>query len=241
MVAAASHGLDAAALFRAPNNPYVADWVTRRRRVAMGETHLGAARRRFMCSPASCATAASRASVRSILHRRADPAVLRPADADEPDLRPHRPPARLPVHAVRVVREGDGFLLDLTEELVLPRDDRGRSTSTARRVVGALFERWIREHPANGCGWRAAGGRASSKPLARAHDAIISGAQPPASGGDRETPHESPAHRRGRDRRRPSRHKPAPAQAPAAVGKLERDDGTSRIRIAPCGQALCAP
>ncbi len=37
MVAAASHGLDAAALFRAPNNPYVADWVTRRRRVAMGE------------------------------------------------------------------------------------------------------------------------------------------------------------------------------------------------------------
>ena len=32
---------------------------------------------------------------------------------------------------------------------------------------------------------------------------------------------------------------PAPAQAPAAVGNWERDDGTSRIRIAPCGQALC--
>ncbi len=74
-----------------------------------------------------------------------------------------------PVHAVRVVREGDGFLLDLTEELVLPRDDRGRididgavAWSVRCSSAGSANIR------ANGCGWRAAGGRASSKPLARA-------------------------------------------------------------------------
>lgn len=148
MVAAASHGLDAAALFRAPNNPYVADWVTRRRRVAMGE--LISARRGAVHVLASVVRDGRHLGLLSDQYYIGGPILPffgRPTRMNPTFARI----ARLhdcPVHAVRVVREGDGFLLDLTEELVLPRDDRGRiDIDGAVGVVGALFERWIREHP----------------------------------------------------------------------------------------------
>ena len=149
MVAAASHGLDAAALFRAPNNRYVADWVLRRRRVAMGE--LISARRGSVHLLASVVEQGRHLGLLCDQYYIGGP--LRPLFG-----RPTRMNATFariarlhdcPVHAVRVIRAADGgFLLDLTEELVLPRDARGRIDPVgAVDVVARLLEAWITEHP----------------------------------------------------------------------------------------------
>jgi KDO2-lipid IV(A) lauroyltransferase len=149
MVAAAAHGLDAAALYRAPNNRWIARWVRGQRRVAMGEL------------VTSRAGAVNRLS--QILAENRHVGLL----ADQYFYDGIRAPffghdtlsnqmfARLarihdcPVHAVRVIRlPGDRFELELTGALDLPRDVSGRvDPAGAVVVMNALFERWVREHP----------------------------------------------------------------------------------------------
>lgn len=149
MVAAAAHGLEAAALYRAPNNRWIARWVLARRKIAMGEL--------IPTGPGAMHTLSER------LERGVHVGLLTDQyfhKGIEGPLFGHLTPtnpafarlARLhdcPVHAVRVIRlPGDRFRIELTEALDLPRDAAGRiDPAGAVLVMNRLFESWIREYP----------------------------------------------------------------------------------------------
>jgi len=149
MVAAARHGLAAAALFVRPRNRWIARMVMARRQSAMGElvmsgpgalhriarsleagTHLGLLVDQFF----------DRGPRISLFGQQteANPVFARLARQFE-----------CPVHTVRVVRlPGDRFRIELGEELDLPRDAGGRiDVPAAVQMVGTIIEGWVREHP----------------------------------------------------------------------------------------------
>jgi KDO2-lipid IV(A) lauroyltransferase len=149
MLAAASHGLEAAALYRAPNNRWIARWVLGRRRAAMGElipSRQGSVHR--------LSDALARGKHLGLLTDQYFYDGVRTPFFGHETLA-NQTFARLarlhdcPVHAVRVVRlPGDRFRLELTEALDLPRDASGRiDPAGAARVMNQVFEGWIREHP----------------------------------------------------------------------------------------------
>lgn len=149
MVAASAHGLNAAALYRAPNNKWVAKWVLERRKVAMGRLiaskrgsihalsnvlgqgeHLGILTDQYFWH-----------GVKSILFGRevlCNPVFARLARLHD-----------CPVFAVRVIRLEKGrFKVELTDELNLPRDMTGKvEVQGSVDLVNRLFEGWITEYP----------------------------------------------------------------------------------------------
>ncbi len=148
MVAAAQHGLNAAALYRAPNNKWVAAWVLKRRKLAMGR--LIASRRGSIHAMSNALEQSEHLGILTDQHfmggiesqlfgRRvlSNPAFARLARLHE-----------CPVHAVRVIRAQKGFKVELTPELNLPRGADGKiDVQGAVDMVNALFEQWITEHP----------------------------------------------------------------------------------------------
>lgn len=149
MVAAARHGLDAAALFANPRNRWIASMVMARRQSTMGElvasgpgalhrlaraleagSHLGLLVDQFH---------GRGPEVMLFGHRtKANPIFARLARQFE-----------CPVHTVRVVRlPGDRFRIELSEELDLPRDASGRiDVAGAAQMVATIIEGWVREQP----------------------------------------------------------------------------------------------
>jgi KDO2-lipid IV(A) lauroyltransferase len=148
-VAARMHGLDAASLYRTPNNRAIARDILAMRRDVMGElipagvsapirmmevldagVHLGmlvdqrfgrGPKVQFFGRPAT-----------------ANPLIARLARRFD-----------VPVHGARAIRlPGNRFRLELTEELVLPRDARGQvDVQGATQAINDVVEGWIREHP----------------------------------------------------------------------------------------------
>jgi len=149
MVAAAAHGLEAAALYRAPNNRWIAKWVLGQRRIAMGELIPS---RRGSVHQLSRVLAEGK-HLGLLTDQYFYDGVVAPFFGR--DTYTNQTFARLarlhdcPVHAIRVIRlPGDRFRIDLTEALELPRDAEGRvDPAGAVRVMNAVFEGWIREHP----------------------------------------------------------------------------------------------
>jgi KDO2-lipid IV(A) lauroyltransferase len=149
MVAAAAHGLKAAALYRAPNNRWIAKWVLDQRRVAMGE---------LIPSRRGSVHALSQALDRGLhLGMLTDQYFYNGVSIPffGHDTLTNQAFARLarihdcPVHAVRVVRRPGGrFLIELTPPLDLPRDAKGRvDPEGAARAMNDVYEAWIREYP----------------------------------------------------------------------------------------------
>lgn len=149
MVAAARHGLPAAALFNKPRNRWIARMVMARRSSTMGEL-----------VPAG-------SGVLHRLARRLDAGAHLGLLVDqfyqwgpkiklfghETDANPVF--ARLarqfdcPVHTVRVIRlPQDRFRIELGPALDLPRDAEGRiDIGGAVQMVGTIIEGWVREQP----------------------------------------------------------------------------------------------
>ncbi|MES2906353.1 MAG: lipid A biosynthesis lauroyl acyltransferase [Pseudomonadota bacterium] len=149
MVAANVHGLKAAALFRAPNNRWIAKWVLNRRKVAMGE--LIASRRGSIHALSNVIERGDHLGmlvdqhfwngVESTLFGRkilCNPAFARLARLHD-----------CPVYAVRVIRlPNERFRIELTPELQLPRDETGKiDIKGSIDFINCLFETWIAEHP----------------------------------------------------------------------------------------------
>jgi KDO2-lipid IV(A) lauroyltransferase len=148
-VAARQHGLPAAALYRTPNNRAIARDVLRMRRDVMGELipastaapirmmealdaglHLGMlVDQRFGRGP-RIRFFGREASANPLLAR-----LARRFDC--------------PVHGTRAIRlPGNRFRLELTEEIALPRDARGKvEVQAATQTINDIIEGWIREHP----------------------------------------------------------------------------------------------
>ena len=149
MVAAAAHGLKAAAVFRAPNNRWIARWVLARRKTAMGE--LIPSRRGAVHAMAAVLERGDHLGL--LVDQRFGrgirvPFFGRPALSNPTFARLARR-FDCPVHAVRVSRlPGDRFRIELSAALPLPRDAEGSlDVAGATAFVARWFEAWIREDP----------------------------------------------------------------------------------------------
>jgi KDO2-lipid IV(A) lauroyltransferase len=148
-VAAARHGLDAAALYRRPNNPFVARDILALRAGSMGELIPAG-----VMAPVRMMEALDRgAHVGMLVDQRfgRGPRVEflgRPA-ASNPLLARLARRFECPVHGARAIRlPGGRFRLEVTEEVKLPRDASGRvDVQAATALVNGIVASWVREHP----------------------------------------------------------------------------------------------
>ncbi|MGD0562098.1 MAG: lipid A biosynthesis lauroyl acyltransferase [Roseiarcus sp.] len=149
MVAAARHGLDAAALFTRPRNRWIARMVMARRQSVMGE--LVASGPGALHRLARALEAGSHVGLLVDQFHHHGPTITlfgHPTLANPIFARLARQ-FECPVHMVRVVRlPGDRFRIELGEELDLPRDAKGRiDIAASAQMVGTIIEGWVREHP----------------------------------------------------------------------------------------------
>ncbi len=148
-VAAHSHGLRAAVLYRTPNNRAVARLILDLRRDLMGELVPAG-----LAAPARLmAVLREGAAVGMLIDQRFGRGPLvdflgRPASANPllPELA-----RRLdcPVRGARAIRlPGGRFRLELTDPIPLPRDAEGRvDVAGATQAINDVVAAWVREHP----------------------------------------------------------------------------------------------
>ncbi|GAB4348353.1 MAG: lipid A biosynthesis lauroyl acyltransferase [Oricola sp.] len=148
-VCAATFGLNVTALFRPPNNPYIAKRLLAARRTAMG--HL-------VPSKAGAAWGLARTledggSVGMLVDQKFHRGVAgtffgRPVQTN-PLLPKLARQFDRPVHPARCVRlPGGRFRLELEEAIDLPRDEKGEVDVTATaQLLNDTVERWVREYP----------------------------------------------------------------------------------------------
>lgn len=148
-VCAATFGLNVTALFRPPNNPYIAKKLLSARRTAMG--HL-------VPSKAGAAWGLARTledggSVGMLVDQKFHRGVAgtffgRPVQTN-PLLPKLARQFDRPVHPARCVRlPGGRFRLELEEAMELPRDENGEIDVTATaQLLNDTVERWVREYP----------------------------------------------------------------------------------------------
>ena len=148
-VAAAAYDLPVTALFRAPNNPYIAKYIFSTRAESMGE---------LLASRAGAAFALARIlerggnigvlvdqkfqrGVRTTFFGRecnTSPLVAKLARQYDCDVYPARA-IRLP---------GNRYRLEIEEKLDLPRNEKGAVDVTATcQLLNDTVERWVRAHP----------------------------------------------------------------------------------------------
>ena len=148
-IAAARHGLQAAALYRRPNNSIVAHDILALRAGSMGELIPAG-----IAAPIRMMEALDRGlHVGMLVDQRfgRGPRVEflgRPA-ASNPLLARLARRFDCPVHGARAIRlPGGRFRLEVTEEIALPRDASGRvDIEAATALVNSIVAGWVREHP----------------------------------------------------------------------------------------------
>jgi Kdo2-lipid IVA lauroyltransferase/acyltransferase len=148
-VAAAAHGLDATALYRMPNNPYVAKAIMKLRSKTMGK--MVSSSRTGVLELARAVESGSHVGM--LIDQRLTKGVKVQFFGQEVTANPTI--ARLakhfdcPVHGVRIIRgEGVKFHISATEEIVLPRDETGKiDVQPAMQMLTTILEGWIREKP----------------------------------------------------------------------------------------------
>ncbi|QCI69004.1 lipid A biosynthesis lauroyl acyltransferase [Phreatobacter stygius] len=148
-VAAAAHGLDMTALYRMPNNRFVARAIQKIRGRTMGK---------MVASGGAGVLQLARELERDNhigmlidqhLARGVDVTFFgRPAKANPTAAKLARE-FDCPVHGARVIRlPNNRFRLEATEEIVLPRDAEGRiDVKASMQVMTDVVEAWVREHP----------------------------------------------------------------------------------------------
>ena len=148
-ICAAAYGLEITALFRPPNNPYIAKRLLAARRTSMG--HL-------VPSKAGAAWGLARAldegkSVGMLVDQKFARGILgtffgRPVQTNPllPKLARHY---ERPVHPARCIRlPGGRFRIILEEAIELPRNAEGViDIPASTQMLNDVIERWVREHP----------------------------------------------------------------------------------------------
>jgi KDO2-lipid IV(A) lauroyltransferase len=148
-VAAAYHGLPAAALYRTPNNRAIARDI-----LALREGVMGRLIRAEMTAPIRMLEALDEGlHVGMLIDQRFGrgprvPFLGRPARSNPLIPRLARS-FNCPVHGARAIRlPGGRFRLELTEEIALPRDAAGKvDVPAATAMLNGIVEGWVREHP----------------------------------------------------------------------------------------------
>ena len=151
-VSAAAHGLDAAILFRVPNNRFTAEIIHETRTKTMG--HLLPAGLQGTFAMGNTLERGGHVGMlvdqyRSA-HRGGVPVTFfgRKTYANSTIMRLARQ-YDCPVHGVRIIRlPKNRFRVELTDALELPRDAKGRySIQPSMQTIMSVIEGWIREHP----------------------------------------------------------------------------------------------
>ncbi|MEO0542436.1 MAG: lipid A biosynthesis lauroyl acyltransferase [Pseudomonadota bacterium] len=148
-VCAATFGLEVTALFRPPNNPYVAKRVLQARTTNMGQ---------LVPSKAGAAWGLARAlddggSVGVLVDQKFGNGILSTFFGRTVNTNPLLPKlARqydCPVYPARCVRlDGGRYRLELEQAIELPRDEHGQiDIEQSVQVLNDTVERWVREYP----------------------------------------------------------------------------------------------
>lgn len=148
-IAGAAYGMKITALFRPPNNPYIADYILSTRRSSMGEllaSRTGAAfsLARILEANGTIGVLVDqkfRYGIRTqFFGRECETSPLLPKLARQYDC---------DVYPARCVRlPGNRFRLEIEEKIELPRDAEGRVEVTATaQLLNDVVERWVREDP----------------------------------------------------------------------------------------------
>ena len=144
-----AYGLYATAMFRPPNNPYIAEYILSTRRTKMGG--LIASRRGAAIALARILEAGGNVGVlvdqkfgngipTTFFGRACETSPLLPK------LARHYECDVYPVRSIRL--PGNRFRLEIEEKLELPRDKEGRVDVTATaQLLNDVVERWVREYP----------------------------------------------------------------------------------------------
>ncbi|MGH6805974.1 MAG: lipid A biosynthesis lauroyl acyltransferase [Ensifer adhaerens] len=148
-ICAAAYKLDTTAVFRAPNDPAIANVVHEIRSGAMGG--LAAAKQGAAFAMQGVLEKGGHLGMLIDQHFTRGvviPFLGRPA-LTNPILGKFARRFDCPVHGVRVIRlPGQRFRLELTPPLDLPRDETGEIDVTgAMAMMTAVVEGWVREHP----------------------------------------------------------------------------------------------
>lgn len=150
-VCAARHGLPVTAVYRTPNNAYIARRLLKIRRGSMGELLAAGSGQAVAFAMASVLEAGGHLGL--LVDQRLTKGFkldffCHPASTN-PILGRLARRFDCPVHGVRVVRlPGNRFRLELTGPVELPRDAEGLiDPEAAMRVINTIVEGWVREHP----------------------------------------------------------------------------------------------
>jgi Kdo2-lipid IVA lauroyltransferase/acyltransferase len=150
-VCAARHNLPVTAVYRTPNNAYIARRLLKIRRGSMGELLAAGSGQAVAFAMASVLEKGGHLGI--MVDQRLTKGFKidffgRPASTN-PILGRLARQFDCPVHGVRVVRLADNrFRLDLTPPVELPRDADGLiDPEGAMRVINGIVEDWVREHP----------------------------------------------------------------------------------------------
>ncbi len=148
-ICAARYGLEATAVFRAPNDPAIARVVHEIRSGTMG----GLAAAKQGAAYSMQAVLEKDGHLGMLIDQHFTRGVVvpffgRPA-LTNPIMGKFARRYECPVHGVRVIRRPDQrFRLELTPPLDLPRDAKGEIDVTgAMAMMTAIIEGWVREHP----------------------------------------------------------------------------------------------
>jgi Kdo2-lipid IVA lauroyltransferase/acyltransferase len=148
-VGAAAHGLNITALFRPPNNRYLADELLKARTTAMG--HLVPSKAGAAWALADVMYKGGKVGVLADQYFKRGPKVTffgRETLAN-PLLAKLARNFDCPVYPARTVRLPNGrFRIELQDRIDLPRDESGRIDVTAlTQAITTIMETWIREYP----------------------------------------------------------------------------------------------
>ncbi|MFC6488718.1 lipid A biosynthesis lauroyl acyltransferase [Nitratireductor sp. GCM10026969] len=148
-IAAATFGLDVSSLFRPPNNPYIADYIHRTRRTAMGRlvpSRAGAALQlaRILEEGGNIGALVDQKFMRGVrtrfFGRECNTSPLVPKLARQYDCDVY------PAHCIRL--PGGRFRLMVGEKLVLPRDEGGGvDIERMAQQLNDVVEEWVRADP----------------------------------------------------------------------------------------------
>lgn len=148
-IAASSFDLDVTALFRAPNNPYLAGRLARRRKKAMGSllasrTGVAFTLARILDGGGNVGMLVDQRFMNGVpttfFGQRCESSPLLPRLARQFDC---------DIYPARCIRlPGNRFRLEILEKIALPRTPKGRvDVDAAAQMLNDIVEGWIRETP----------------------------------------------------------------------------------------------
>ena len=148
-VAAATFGMKITALFRPPNNPYLADYILSTRRSSMGELLPSATGASFALASVLEKGGNIGVLVDQKFTRGVGTIFFGRTCQSNPVLGMLARQFDCDVYPARCVRlPGNRFRLEIEEKLVLPRGPRGNvDVAATTQMLADVVERWVREDP----------------------------------------------------------------------------------------------